>query len=198
MRVLGAHSANPALGRVLLDSIEDLEVNPLADDPDAAPDALAIAPYVGGSIANRIAQEGRGGSVSVDAILDAVADSVETEVRAHVRENKATADEHGVRLIGYEGGQHLVAHGAAGNDEALVQKLMEANRAPRMGEIYASMLDAWYEESGDDLMVLFTHIYEATKYGMWGLLESQADVDVGAPKYEAFRARITALERAER
>lgn len=197
VRVLGSHSANPTLTRTLLEAIENPEINPLAGDKQAAPDAVAIAPYIGGSLANRIAQEGGAASVTVDAIIEELLASVETAVRADTHENKQFADAHGVRLVGYEGGQHLVVFGPAQEDEAFVQKLIEVNRDPRMQTVYEKMLDAWYEESGDDLMVLFTHIYEPTKYGMWGLLESQTDVNEGAPKYDAFRARVEALQAAK-
>jgi hypothetical protein len=197
VRVLGSHSANPTLTSTLLEAIENPEINPLAGDEQAAPDAVAIAPYVGGSLANRIAEEGGAASVTVDAIIDELLASIDTQVRADTRENKAFADEHGVRLVGYEGGQHLVVFGPPQDDEAYVQKLIEVNRDPRMATVYEKMLDAWYEESGDDLMVLFTHIYEPTKYGMWGLLESQTDVDEGAPKYDAFRARVEELQAAQ-
>jgi hypothetical protein len=195
--VLGSHSANPTLTKTLLEAIANPEVNPLAGDKQAAPDAVAVAPYIGGSLANRVSQEGGAASLTVDAIIEELLASVDTQVRGDTRENKKFADEHGVRLVGYEGGQHLVVFGPAQDDEALVQKLVDANRDPRMQTVYESMLDAWYEESGDDLMVLFTHIYEPTKYGMWGLLENQTDVNEGAPKYDAFRARVAELTSAK-
>ena len=56
-----------------------------------------------------------------------------------------------------------------------------------------ALFDAWYAESGRDLLVLFNSAEVPSKYGSWGLLESQEQPTERAPKYRAFRDRLTAL-----
>jgi hypothetical protein len=59
------------------------------------------------------------------------------------------------------------------------------------------MLDAWYRQSDDGLMMLFDYIEAPSKFGEWGLLESQEQPMQSAPKYQAFYDRLQRLiERA--
>jgi hypothetical protein len=55
------------------------------------------------------------------------------------------------------------------------------------------MFDAWYAESGRDLLVLFNSADMPSKYGSWGLLESQEQLPEQAPKYRAFREQLVRL-----
>ena len=113
--------------------------------------------------------------------------------RDRTRDNKALAERFGLRLVAYEGGQHLVATGALMNNEALTEKLIAANRNPRMAQLYDKMFDAWFSESGNELLVLFNSAELPTKYGSWGLLESQEQLPEKAPKYRAFRDRLVRM-----
>jgi hypothetical protein len=117
-------------------------------------------------------------------------------VRDSTIENKKVADSHGVHLVGYEGGQHLVAYGGAENNQALVDKLIAANRDPRMRSIYSKLLDAWYTNSDNGLLMLFDYIEAPSKFGSWGLLESQEQRMETAPKYQAFYDRLQRLATA--
>ena len=51
-------------------------------------------------------------------------------------EHRAIADEHGLKLIGYEAGQHFVGVAGGENHEALTRLLHAANAHPRLAEIY--------------------------------------------------------------
>jgi hypothetical protein len=119
-------------------------------------------------------------------------DSIADDVRNATRQNKALAERFGLRLVAYEGGQHLVA-GEHQNDDALTAKLIAANRNPRMAKLYEKMFDAWYAESGRDLLVLFNSADMPSKYGSWGLLESQEQLPEQAPKYRAYREQLVRL-----
>ena len=58
--------------------------------------------------------------------------------------NKIVADTHGLELIAYEGGQHLVANGTYHNDTVYVSKLKDANRHSRMQNLYCDYFNYWY------------------------------------------------------
>jgi hypothetical protein len=172
----------------LLKAFADPTINPKRIKADA----FAIAPYFGG-VANDLAEKQAPGELSVDTILNQMDASIPKQVRDITRENKALADKFGLRLVAYEGGQHLVATGALMNNEALTEKLIAANRHPRMGQLYEKMFDAWFTESGGELLVLFNSAEQPTKYGSWGLLESQEQLPERAPKYRAFRDRLVRM-----
>jgi hypothetical protein len=150
-------------------------------------DALAIAPYMSYSI-------GRGKTAdlgdqmkdwTVDQMLDhfektAFADSLERMQRA-----KAIADKYGVRLIAYEGGQHMVAFV---KDRDLVEKIsatMHAcNRHARMGQLYLRYYDEW-SRVGGDVMAVFSSIGKYSNHGAWGLAEYYDSPPSAYPKLEA-------------
>ena len=82
-----------------------------------------------------------------------------------------------LKLLAYEGGQHLQDHINAGNAEVKVA----ANRDARMGEAIETYLREW-NAVGGDLMVYFTLSSGYNKWGSWGLVE---DITQTSPKYEA-------------
>lgn len=189
VRVIAGQATYADLNEKLVSSFEDPKVNTAR----AQADALAVAPYAGGSVASDIVEQGKKDSINVLQILDLVEKDIGPSVTKSTRDNKKIVDQYGLGLIAYEGGQHLVAYGDASHDEKFVGKLIEAQRLPRMGQIYQQMLDAWYKESGDGLMVLFNYTEAPTKFGSWGLLESQEQRPEQAPKYKAFMDRLQNL-----
>jgi hypothetical protein len=192
LRVLSGQAQNDHLNQVLLESFED----PLINTAHGAVDVLAVAPYAGHGIASQIAEQNQVSSISTREILDRLEQSIGPNVRDSTIENKKVADSHGVHLVGYEGGQHLVAYGGAENNQALVDKLIAANRDPRMRSIYSKLLDAWYTNSDNGLLMLFDYIEAPSKFGSWGLLESQEQRMETAPKYQAFYDRLQRLATA--
>lgn len=188
VRVLAGQAAFVERNEVLLKAFADPAINPKR----VKADALAIAPYFG-QVANDLVEKHGASSVSVETILQQMDASIQEQVRDLTRQNKAVADKYGVRLVAYEGGQHLVATGELMNDESLTQKLIAANRHPRMTQLYEKMFDAWYSASGRDLLVLFNSAELPSKYGSWGLLENQEQLPERAPKYRAFRDQLVKL-----
>jgi hypothetical protein len=87
-----------------------------------------------------------------------------------------------LQLLAYEGGQHLVGVGAATNDTALTNLLINANRDPRMGALYLDYLKGW-EAHGGGLMMNYTDIGIPSKWGSWGVLEHV--LQTHSPKYDA-------------
>jgi hypothetical protein len=189
VRVIAGHAHNEHMNDVLLGALEDKAIN----RSGTRADVLAIAPYLGGGIASDLTEQGKTGSVGVPELLDKLETLLKSDVAEATRNNYKIAQQHGVRLTAYEGGQHLVAPGESQNNGAFVDKLIAANRNPRMRSIYTRMLDGWYENSGQGLMVLFNYAEPPSKYGAWGLLESQEQELSQAPKYQAFFDRLQRL-----
>jgi hypothetical protein len=162
------------------------------DDTDA--DAIALAGYFGGSIVQDVLAAGRSESVTVDEILDGAEQSLAT-VEGWFRAQKAVADRHGVRLLAYEGGQHLVCPDD-NRPQALVDKLIEANRHPRMGDLTRRLLDAWFR-SGGGVFCYYLLVKQPAEYGSWGALEHMEQAAGEAPKYGALQAALGALSGSE-
>lgn len=89
-----------------------------------------------------------------------------------VAAHRAAASARGLALVAYEGGQHLVGHTPADQDNvAMASLFVAANRDARMGAAYASYLaNAWQAEGGE-LFVHFTAAGTYSKYGSWGAVE---------------------------
>jgi hypothetical protein len=188
VRVLAGQAGWVGRNEALLSAFEDKTINP----KHVRADALAIAPYFG-AIANDLVEHQAVDTISVDLILQRMEASIPEKVRDATQQNKTLADRFGLRLVAYEGGQHLAANGKYMDDDALTAKLIEANRNPRMAQLYAKMFDAWYAASGHDLLVLFNSAETPSKFGSWGLLESQEQLPERAPKYQAFREQLVKL-----
>jgi hypothetical protein len=157
-------------------------------------DALAVAPYFGGLWSPKESALAEN-TWSVNDILDyadcSVSDpddspavcariSHESVVKT-IRADKELARSRRLRLVGYEGGQHMVA---SNGHAAFVQKLATVNRAPRMREIYTKYLEAW-RFNGGELMFLVNFVQAYGKSGYWGILERQDQPVAEAPKFDA-------------
>ena len=150
-------------------------------------DALAIAPYMGYSI-GRGKTADLGERMKMWTVEQMLADFEQTafaECLKHMRMNKELADQYGLKLIAYEGGQHMVAFM---KDQATVQAVsatMHAcNRHPRMGELYTQYYDEWAKVGGD-LFAVFSSIGAYSNHGAWGLAEYYDSPPAAYPKLEA-------------
>ncbi|MGB3557419.1 MAG: calcium-binding protein [Geitlerinemataceae cyanobacterium] len=92
------------------------------------------------------------------------------------------AQERGLQLIAYEGGQHVVGVGSIVNNEALTDFFIELNRRPQMYDLYTELLSDW-DSVGGTLFTNFSDIAEPRKWGSWGSLEYLGQD--GSPKYDA-------------
>ena len=104
--------------------------------------------------------------------------------RGRMRGAKAQADAYGLPLWAYEGGQHLTLPGGA-DDPAWLALITAANRDPRMAKAYERSLADW-RAAGGQLFVWFNHMGIPSKWGAWGLKETQ--FSDAAVKWQAVRA----------
>lgn len=180
--VLAAHASNPDTARRRIQSLANPAVNPVGIQPDA----LAIAPYFGVNFTPNDIPPVQPGYPTVDEILDTIAVQEIAAQRPNVQSHKALANQQGMRLICYEGGQHFIGHLGAENDTNLVQILFQANRDPRMGARYREYLDMLREE-GVDLFSNFSFVGSWSKWGTWTVLEYQQQPIDQAPKMQAIQ-----------
>lgn len=176
VRVLAGQAANAHVARQILTH----------ENAAARADALAIAPY----LSMNISLEGQGLTArevagwSVDRVLDYVETQALPESLRWMAEHRRLAREHGLKLLAYEAGQHLVGVQGAENYEPLTRLLHAANAHPRLGEIYTRYFAGWEANEGD-LLCHFSSVGAWTKWGSWGLLQYADDDPRGSPKFMA-------------
>jgi hypothetical protein len=172
VRVLAAQAAVPATGNTILST---------ADAAKNA-DAIAIAPYFGYSFGSPNTAQ-TVAAMSVPALLEGCRASI-AQVRVAVQAYSELAQKNGLRLLAYEGGQHLVGFAGAENNDQLAQLFIAANRDPGMKDLYLEHLGAWHA-CGGDVFCLFSSMSSYGKFGSWGLLEHEFQNPAAAPKYTA-------------
>lgn len=181
VKIIASQAANSWLTDYLLDRFEETTYNP----SQVKADAIATAPYFGGSVADDIGDAGLISSMTIPQILDSMEADL-PQVFKWMKETKVVADTHRLELLAYEGGQHLVAvNPTYQNDTGFVSKLIKANRDPRMQIMYCEYFNYWYDSIQGGLFCNFSSHYLPTKYGAWGVKEHYNDTN--APKYLALK-----------
>ena len=94
------------------------------------------------------------------------------------------ARRHGLRLVMYEGGTHVVGLGAQIDDAALTGFFTRLNYSPQMGALYAELLRAWSGIS-DAPFNAFVDVLQPSKWGSWGALRHLGDDN---PRWRALAA----------
>lgn len=161
-------------------------------------EAVAIAPYFGGYLGDP-ATQGTVAGWSLDTLFAELANGGElpggpaggalVEPREAIDAHRVAAQARGLRLLAYEGGQHLVGYYGAENNDALTALLTGANRDPRMGGMYASYLADWRDHGGE----LFMHFSASGTYSKWGSWGAAEYIDgTPAPKHQALLDFIAA------
>lgn len=138
-------------------------------------DAMACTCYVSGGTSNYDE------STTASDIGDALITSIAEKTLGLWRENKDLADEFGVPLLAYEGGQHV---DPSGNKNVSWYEAYEAVQThPKMGEAYKSLMESWYEELGGNLLCFYSSHGYTNAWGAWGAIERYQQDD--AVKYDA-------------
>jgi hypothetical protein len=172
VRVLAAQSANPWTSEQVMDF----------EAAHKQADVLGIAPYFGHALGNPRTQ-GETVKMSVDEVLSACEGYIEKNNKTIAKQAEMAA-ERGLRLIAYEGGQHLVGHGGAENNKTMEELFHAANRHPRMKQLYLEYLAGW-KQAGGTMMAIFSSTGRYSKWGSWGIMEYHGKPIAEAPKYQA-------------
>jgi hypothetical protein len=91
------------------------------------------------------------------------------------------ANRHGLRLVMYEGGTHVVGQGAVVENEALTDFFVGFNYSPQMGALYDELLEGW-TTAGGTLFNAFVDVAAPSKWGSWGALRH---LDDATPRWDA-------------
>jgi hypothetical protein len=127
-------------------------------------------------------EELQGGALSGDP-SDTVADLLDRVLPYHAD----VAQAHGLDLVVYEGGSHVVGIGEAVNDANLAAFFHAFNYSPQMGALYDQLLSGW-RDLADGVFMAYADVYAPTKWGSWGHLRHLTDQN---PRWRALRAALT-------
>jgi hypothetical protein len=111
---------------------------------------------------------------------------VETNRASCLRAKEEVCDKYGLRLVCYEGGQHLVVR-----EDSQRSAKLSAQRALDMGKVY-DMLEENWDENGGELRCEYAGPIASWgngQYGCWGLKESYNDKGPN-PKWDAVMRAI--------
>ncbi len=181
MRVMGGLTTNPQLSHTILGYKNAYKYV----------DALAIGPYF------QIDQKQMRSVNSVQRVFQLLNDksnrySIDNTLQA-IKQQAGIAKSYGVRLVAYEGGQHLVHSGTHSLKEGANPYLLKANKHPLMEQAYQRLLNGW-KSAGGSLFVAFSAPRPSTWHGSWGVKEYINEPNHLAPKYRA----LMSFQRANR
>lgn len=189
--VLGTQTSNAWVAGQMLDNPVWKEKEPdTFVSPASVFDALAVTTYWGGAMTTDEPLRMELLAVLDDPTQDAIAwvtakqldptykHSVPHSERM-IAANAAVADKHGLRLLAYEGGQHM--HHSFGvksmtpeQSARLTAFMGEYVRSAGMAKLYQASWDVW-KKYGDGPYMQFADITANSKWGMWGLWEHTRD-----------------------
>ncbi|MCZ4351260.1 hypothetical protein O4H61_01910 [Roseovarius aestuarii] len=177
---LGTDKRRALIGGWLQDSETAAELGARA----AGLNGEALDVYVGAHrfdlAVNLAAEELRNGAQSGDS-NDTVHDLLTRIFPYHVE----VAAQHGLDLIMYEGGTHVVGIGAQLDDDALAEFFTHLNYTPQMAALYAELMDGW-AALGVGPFNVFTDIQTPSKWGSWGAQRWPGDDN---PRWRAIESR---------
>lgn len=174
--VIGSQAAGPHIAKSMLEH----------GDTAKHHNALAIAPYFLHShgykkLADTTLERG------LDGIFEDIREELDGKNKRWIEQNANHAKKHGLSLIAYEGGPHMVVHSQdKERDRKLNALFMEANRDPRMVEVYHQHYRNW-KAAGGELYTFYSLMTFYGTWGYWGLLENMDQDYDSVPKYRAVK-----------
>jgi len=108
------------------------------------------------------------------------------EVQPWTTSHGSAAGARTLRLLAYEGGQHLVGVFGVENNVAISNLFVAANRDPRMQSAYVDYLQTW-KANGGELFSVFALSFNNSRFGSWGIVEELGQTQ-RPPKAQAILA----------
>lgn len=197
--VLGAQAANAFTQSEAADCPLAIQSGQRSTPCTADLDAVAIAPYFG-NYTNVPANEAEIATWSLEQLFDELnvggqlAQNLNTpctengpafagrvvagrctvsaseEVGLWMDSHFVAAQQRGLRMLAYEGGQHLVGVFGVENNQAITDLFVAANRDRRMGDLYDAYLGNWRARGGE-LFAVFALSFSYGRFGSWGMVE---------------------------
>ena len=151
-------------------------------------DAVAVAPYFGYAVPDTLTLDQLFTEIMTGGVVaGGYPGGMIKEALDWAAANYATVNSFGLPLISYEGGQSLVDY--TYSDTALQNLYAAANRDPRMGTAYVTLLNGW-ESLGGTLFNNYADVTPYNMWGYWGLLENV--LQTSSAKYTALTNYISA------
>ncbi len=176
VRVMGAWSANRQMTPVIMEH----------NNAYKHVDAMAIAPYF------FVHTKALAGVNSVPSVFALMRDDKKNpysmnNVYKMIGQQMEFAKKYKVKLIAYEGGQHLTDPKARSTKNTPNKFLIGANRVHTMEKFYVEFLQNWDRITGGSLFVAFSAPRTCQFYGCWGVKEYLNQPNAKAPKYRALK-----------
>ncbi|MGX0975658.1 hypothetical protein ACSSVY_001368 [Roseovarius sp. MBR-51] len=209
--VVGTHTGWPGLEEPLLMAPLALEHGQLTAPPVSRFDAYAVTGYFGYELGGEDQQGTVLGWIAAsEAVARAKAAETGADPEAHLAAHRydlaydlaaealrqgslgdllrdtlpyhaGVAARHGLRLVMYEGGTHVVGQGAVVENDALTEFFVGFNYSPQMGALYDELLGGW-TAAGGTLFNAFVDVAAPSKWGSWGALRHLDDT---TPRWDA-------------
>ena len=124
--------------------------------------------------------------VAANKLVDAALreGSIKELIEVIFPEQAKVAEDHGLRLVMYEGGTHVAVSGEWSTNETLIEFFKQFNYSPEMGGIYADLITGWKDAKGT-LFNAFVDVAKPSQYGSWGALRHLQDEN---PRWDALMA----------
>ena len=99
--------------------------------------------------------------------------------------HKSVADAHGLDLVMYEGGTHVVGNGQWVENAQLTEFFAHLNYSDGMGQLYTELLAGW-EDAGGTLFNAFVDVARPSQWGGWGALRHLEDSNAKHTALESY------------
>ncbi|WP_323040301.1 hypothetical protein [Gemmobacter sp.] len=110
--------------------------------------------------------DGRHGGKVADSVAGLLGDLLPYHARI--------AQDHGLRLVMYEGGTHVLGMGPLQNDPEVTAFLVALNYSTGMGALYRRLVDGWHGLT-DSPFNAFVDVTTPSRWGSWGALRHLGD-----------------------
>lgn len=150
-------------------------------------DLLGIAPYFSYERYGTASFHWRGDeNISREEVLAGLPEIIDFKIKRRVGGHHALAEQYGLGLVAYEAGQHLLDWQKRREPEPtpLSVTYNEANRDPRMKDLYLQYFDTFFDNGGE-MIGIFASIGNYSKWGSWAIKEYLDQPNAEAPKYQA-------------
>jgi len=175
VRVIAGQSVNPWHEEQILDGLNDLSINP----GGIKAEATSIAPYFGTMFSTNDPVP------TLNEIFNTIIPGAITYNIGDIEARRDMLETNNLILLAYEGGQHFVGIQGAENNDALTDRLLSANRDPRMYDAYIDYLTRIDNTGLMNTFAHYSHCSSWSKWGSWGALEYQTQPLTEAPKHRA-------------
>ncbi len=177
IRVMGAWTPYERLSDMLLSYQEAYKYT----------DVLAIAPYFYPKLST--ARKARSISDIFAYLYDDKEPNSIPNVIKLIKAQVKKAQQYGVQLVAYEGGQHLVDWDNRNTQLNPTKLFIQANKSQRMEKAYTDLLTGW-KKAGGTLFVNFSAPRTSAWYGSWGTKEYLTQPLKHAPKHRSILSFI--------